>query len=125
MFGTLTEARALEAEIKSRGRVAAFPSIMCNPVRGDYGAPDTIASVELQLMAARANAAMPSILLARNDTDCDGERMMPLANQAGSGLLVLFAASAPPERIQEAHDTLDCRPNPVGLVCTNRAAVAR
>ncbi len=117
-FGSLADSTALEAEIARRGRVAVVPSINCNADGGgDYNARDTIAASEVQLMAARANATMPAILLTRSSTDCAAERATPLRVLTGSGVLIALKQPAALDRTEEAQRTLACRPVPVGVVC--------
>ncbi len=118
VFGSLEEARAIESELARRGRVVAIPSMTCNANGGgDYIAPATVGAVELQLMAARNNATMPAIALARNGTDCTAERTTPLTELAGTGLLVVFAQPGTLDRRPEALVSFNCRTVAVGLVC--------
>lgn len=118
-FGTRTEAAALEAEIARLGQVAVVPSMMCNANGGgDYNAPDTQGAMEVQLMAARSNATMPYIALARGAALCPTERSTPLPAVAESGLLIALAQPGELDRTEEARRTMSCRSVSIGWVCT-------
>ena len=99
-FGTNEDAARLQAEIARSGRVSLFPSAYClQPGLGDYDAPTTIAASEVQMLAARANAIMPNVLIARGTADCTAA--MP------TGLVIFLNQPAP----------ANCRPLALGAVC--------
>ena len=119
------DAAALEARIATMGRVALAPSPRCADTRTEYRAPAMQAAIEVQLMAARANARMTAPAMARNAADCDAERALPLPEMAGDGLLIALRQPRRSDRTAEALRTLDCTPVAPGLVCTRRPDAAK
>lgn len=121
MFGSLAQSEAVGAEIARLGRVAVVPSVRCGAGSADdYEAPSARLAVEVQLLAGRGNAAMPSPMVVRGGADCAVERATPLTTLAGTGLLV--PPSQPPEmdRNAEARRDFDCSVMAAGLICRPR-----
>jgi hypothetical protein len=61
----------LEDMIATAGRVEVVPRLFCSSVGADYAAVQNVATLEVQLMAARTNAAMADVLLGRGNRLCD------------------------------------------------------
>jgi hypothetical protein len=117
-FGTTEQEHALYQEIAKRGRVVVVPTVNCEAGGvDDYNAPEMVAAIEVQLMASRANAAMPGVFLARDVRDCARERSQTLTELAGNG--VLIALTQPPgfDRRAEALKERECKPFALGVIC--------
>jgi hypothetical protein len=68
------------------------------------------------LLAARSNALMPAIALARGPSGCATERATPLSDFPG--LVVVLAQPGNRDRRQEAEHQLHCRSFAWGLLCS-------
>jgi hypothetical protein len=123
----LKDATAIEADIGRAGRVVLVPPMDCLTTGGgDYDDPAAIAAAEVQLMAARANAVMPIIALARGHGDCATIRHAPLSALAANGVLIVLRQPAGGiNRVAEALATPQCRPIRAGAVCEPDALPAR
>ena len=117
-FGSLANSADVEAKIRQFGRLTLIPSLQCLPTEGDLNAPTTIAAMELQLLAARANAVMAVVQTARSHRECEREQTLPLRDLAGDGVLIAFDGPEDMQRMAEARGAYDCAPIPVGLICT-------
>lgn len=119
VLGNGEEYRGIEAKIKQYGRVTVVPSRDCTSTGG--GAADNpaeIAATEMQLMAARANAMMENLTMARNlGVDCAKQRVTPLKDLAVSGVLLALTQPGGLDRTGEAREKFECRSVAVGWIC--------
>ena len=67
-FGPAETAHRVAAAIASAGIVAVEPALFCGST--DYASPLNAAAMEVELMAARANARMHAVYLSRMQPDC-------------------------------------------------------
>jgi len=106
-------------EMAARRRVTVIPSFWClgDPSQRS-GVPWTAAYFEIQLMAARANAAMYAPVMARSYTDCDRERKSSLSDLADDGVLIVVNQPREFDRIEEARQAFACRAISIGAFCT-------
>src|SRR5262249_11876578 len=68
-FGTPESAARVAQTISTAGAVAVVPPVFCSSAGADYGSPLNAVALEVEVMAARANARMPSVYLSRH-TSC-------------------------------------------------------
>jgi len=110
-FGTPADAARVAQAIATTGAVAVVPPVFCSSAGADYDSPLNAAALEVQLMAARANARMSSVYLSRVTPDCGRPPALPGA----SGVIVVLtdkAASAPSPNIGACFDV------PMARVCS-------
>jgi len=117
VFGAEAEAVAIERDIARRGAVAVIPSFFCSSSADNYEGIHNIAASEVQSMAARGNARMRWIMLARGTPDCEAQKTADLGALAGEGVLVLLRDPTGIDRTAEARGLPGCREFPLGVVC--------
>jgi hypothetical protein len=111
----------LSKSIGQSGHVTVVPSIFCSSVGVDYDAIQSIAAEDVQLLAARVNAAMRWVYLARRDVSpCDYERASNLTKLIGGGTLVVISDPGHYDRVSEARRLFDCHRFDVGVYCVRR-----
>ena len=67
-FGTPEGAARVAQTISTAGAVAVVPPVFCSSAGADYGSPLNAIALEVEIMAARANARMPSVYLSRHSS---------------------------------------------------------
>ena len=117
-FGSMAASAEIEAEVARRGSARVVPALLCSARPGAYASLAVVAGIELQLLAARQNAAMQSVVASRNEIDCAAERATPLRTLAGRAVVLVLAQPGAKDRRDEARQDLSCRETPPGLVCT-------
>jgi hypothetical protein len=118
VFGSREDANMVEHEIRLRGRVILAPSIYCMADEwSDYNAPQYIAAIEIQLIAARANAMSNSAFVARPDKDCQRERQTSLGQLVGGGVSIVISQPPQFDRTHEANKIFKCRKFRLGMIC--------
>jgi hypothetical protein len=108
-FGSLQEAGTVQQQIARLGRVTLLPAGMCR----DESAGESlalVAAVEVQLMAARANADMPALPLRACNTGAPAQLDI-------DGVLVALTDSDGVDRTADARAPLDCRAVLPGWLC--------
>ena len=115
-FGSLAGSAEVEREVARLGRARVVPSLACTTPRSNEGVAASTGAAELQLMAARQNAAMDGVFKARDSTDCGVERATAITELVGRGVLLALAQNGG-DRRGEAMGAYACRAVPVGLVC--------
>jgi hypothetical protein len=73
-FGTPADAARIANAIAKAGAVIVTPPVFCSTAGADYSSPLNMAAMEVQLMAARANARMASVYLSRTVPECTQPR---------------------------------------------------
>jgi hypothetical protein len=89
-FGTLPEAARVARAIAAADSVAVIPPVFCSSAAADYNAPQNVAALEVQLMAARANVRMSAVYLSRAPRQCGREQAL-----GPRGVLVMLNGEAP------------------------------
>jgi len=117
VLGGSAEYDRIGREIGARGAVAMIPSFFCSSSADNYEGIHNIAASEVQALAARGNARMRWIMLARGTPDCEAQRTADLRRLAGEGVLILLADPQGIDRTAEARANLACRDFPLGVVC--------
>lgn len=117
-FGSMEASAALEAEVRRLGAARVIPAVQCTALQGQIDLLPVVAGLELQLMAGRQNAEMPSILAARNSVDCAAERAAPMRSLAGRGLVLVLEQPEGYDVREKARQELSCRETRPGLICT-------
>lgn len=119
-FGSMEASAAIEDEVRRLGAARILPAVHCTAVQGQIDLLPVVAGLELQLMAGRQNADMPSILAARNSVDCAAERATPMRTLAGRGLVLVLEQPEGFDMRAKALQELSCRETRPGLICTAR-----
>src|SRR5205823_3622047 len=91
IFASESEAAWVYKKIAGRGRVEVFPAIFCADESSEFGSPEDLAAMAVQLMAARANAAMPAVYLSRGKLECPQLAPETLAQHASDRVVVLLS----------------------------------
>jgi hypothetical protein len=107
------QAPGLSETIGRVGAVAVMPHLFCSAAGADYGARQNVATHEVQLMAARQNAFMSDVHLARGNRPCSEE--VPQITRP-TVLVVLDEWRHRPE-VASLIGGMSCREVSVGLVC--------
>jgi hypothetical protein len=100
--------------------VMVVPPVFCSADWTNYDAPESVAALEVQLMAARANARMPEVYLSRHPPDCQARPALPMGLR--SAVILLHGASA--ARIP-GMDGFRCVDSPFARICTGTAGEKR
>jgi hypothetical protein len=124
VFGPQPVVDDLRGLIENRGLVRVVPRIFCSSAGVDYGAIQNVAAMEVQLLAARANARMPSVFLARGSAHCDNIRPLVSATVKEKGVAVVLADPNGRDYTREARRLLACRAVRVGVYCVSRMSSA-
>ena len=104
-FGTPADASRVVRAIGAAGAVAVVPPMFCAST--DYASPLNAAAMEVELMAARANARMPVVYLSREPPNC-GKPLAP-----GAGVVVALRVNG-----QTAPAAGACFEVPMARVCS-------
>ena len=119
-FGTPADAMRVARAIEAAGAVVVVPPVFCSSAGADYDSPLNVAALEVQLMAARANARMPSVYLSRVPPDC-GKPPAP----GNAGVVVALKDKGRMAQSQAAEDTSACFDVPIARVCSTAGAAPR
>jgi hypothetical protein len=76
-FGSRQDAARIARAIGQAGAVIVVPPVFCSSDGDDFASPFNVAAVELQLLAARANARMGALYLSRMHADCAKAQVVP------------------------------------------------
>jgi hypothetical protein len=96
------------------GAVAVMPHLFCSAAGADYGRKENVATLEVQLIAARTNAMMSDVLVARGNRPCSEE--LPQITRP-TVLFVLEEWRHRPE-VVSLTTMMSCRDVPLGLICS-------
>jgi len=111
----------LSKSIGESGYVTVVPSIFCSSAAVDYGAIQNVVAEDVQLSAARINAAMRWVYLARRKVSpCGYQRISNLTKLIGGGTLVVISDRGHFDRVGEARRLFDCHGFDVGVYCARR-----
>jgi hypothetical protein len=110
------ERQALQELVVSHGAVELYPRLWCSSDRR-ADAVQNITSLELQLLAARANASMPGVYVARGHEPC-GPLVLPRdADGRLRGVLVVLNEALGDAAVRAQLAGLNCQAVSVGMVC--------
>lgn len=110
----------LSRMIAGRGRVSVIPSMFSSSAGADYEAPQNVAAVDVQLIAARVNARMTTAFVARGRASPSREGTMSIAQLLDDGVLVIASDPQGSDRTSEGFAAGVCRPLDVGIWCVNK-----
>jgi len=111
---------SVSRDVARAGFIQTFPAILCTEQDFNYLAPNNRLVTEFQIIAARANAAMPMVVKARGRAACSGpESLLREDGRLRTPIFVFNEAVDQPDLRPEL-DALDCRPMAGGLFCTGR-----
>ena len=108
---TAVAGRALRAI--RRDLTAVIPPVFCSSAEMDFEAPLNLAAVEVEVMAARANARMATLYLGHKDPDC---RHVP--DLTGPIVLVLLNDTKSVARDMPVPPIAQCFDLPIARICT-------
>ena len=108
------DARAVEDLIRRTGAVEVSPFFACASARYGFLSDQTAAAMEVQLMAARGNARMSDVYLARGEADCAHPAGLP-------GRRVLVTLRRPDQPFPPAAAP-GCAVHGEAMVCVTEAA---
>jgi hypothetical protein len=119
-FGTPEDAMRVARAIEAAGAVVVVPPVFCSSAGADFTSPLNVAAMEVQLMAARANARMPSVYLARVPPDCGKPPELGAA-----GVVVALKDKGSTAENQMAPNPAACFDVPIARVCSTAGFAPR
>lgn len=125
-FGSQDNVDRIVREISARGRLVVLPSFSCRPDPYSLANTDVqVATLEVEYLAARANADVRHPKGSRPAYECEEERTKDLAQLVGNGVLVAIPFAGEGDRTAEARRALSCWQAEIAWICTAGPGAAR
>jgi hypothetical protein len=103
--------KRLEMAIEAVGAVAVVPPVFCSSDGANYDSPLNVAALEVQVLAAKANARMAAVYLSRMPPACS--KLPP----SDFGVTV-FLKDGPASSVHPTGSDLDCFDVPAATICS-------